>query len=175
MLNTRQFSIFGKTSQQLITDLLLWEEFLSSHPVRSIIELGTGQGGMSLYLLLWAIQKNIRFNTFDNVRRNSNFQSRLEREINLRDHFHLLDVLAYPPEVMKFANPPVLIYCDDGNKPLEMQIYSRLLRPGDFIAVHDYGIEIHQDDLQGLPILEVETIYASLNGITKFYKIVEQK
>ena len=35
------------------------------------------------------------------------------------------------------------IFCDGGNKLRELNLYARLLKSGDRIAVHDWGIEIH--------------------------------
>lgn len=34
---------------------------------------------------------------------------------------------------------PVFIYCDGGNKPVELYLYSKETRAGDLIGVHDYG------------------------------------
>ena len=42
---------------------------------------------------------------------------------------------------------PVLVYCDDGDKPKEVQLYAPILRPGDVLGVHDLGSEIQESDL----------------------------
>jgi hypothetical protein len=34
---------------------------------------------------------------------------------------------------------PVFIYCDGGEKPIELDLYSKIVRSGDLIGVHDYG------------------------------------
>jgi hypothetical protein len=34
---------------------------------------------------------------------------------------------------------PAFIYCDGGDKPKELHLYAPVARPGDVIAVHDYG------------------------------------
>ncbi len=57
------------------------------------------------------------------------------------------------------APGPVLIYCDDGDKPREVAAYAPLLRKGDLIAAHDCApagtprganAEINDDDLAAL-------------------------
>jgi cephalosporin hydroxylase len=35
---------------------------------------------------------------------------------------------------------PVFIYCDGGDKTLELNLYSECARAGDLIGVHDYGV-----------------------------------
>tara|TARA_R100001163_G_scaffold41186_1_gene31165 strand:+ start:6939 stop:7667 length:729 start_codon:yes stop_codon:yes gene_type:complete len=44
------------------------------------------------------------------------------------------------------------IFCDGGNKLRELNLYARLLKSGDRIAVHDWGVEIHPEQVQ--PILD---------------------
>lgn len=44
----------------------------------------------------------------------------------------------------------VFVLCDNGNKPAEMKTYAPLLRLGDYIAAHDYPLEITDKDLRAM-------------------------
>ena len=41
----------------------------------------------------------------------------------------------------------VLLFCDNGNKPLEVELYAPTLRTGDVIGVHDWETEVCGDDV----------------------------
>lgn len=172
--NTKVFTIFGVPSQQSFADLAAWELFLRNKHVNSIIELGTGRGGMTLYFLLWAMQQNATFSTFDITRHKNLESSRLAKKFHLLDHFKEVDVLSQYKTVLKSIIHPTLIYCDNGNKPEEVRLYSKHLAPGDFIVVHDFNIEINQGDLVGLPISEImpEPEGYEFESLTKFFVIV---
>lgn len=47
---------------------------------------------------------------------------------------------------------PCLVLCDGGDKPREVALVARLLRPGDYLMAHDFGTEIYEADLP--PTLE---------------------
>jgi predicted O-methyltransferase YrrM len=42
---------------------------------------------------------------------------------------------------IKNGPAPALIFCDGGDKPKELDCYHEVLRPGDFILIHDYSRE----------------------------------
>lgn len=54
------------------------------------------------------------------------------------------------------CNRPALVFCDNGNKPRELIEYAPILRPGDYLSVHDYGTEVMDGDLKVLKNLFVE-------------------
>ena len=63
----------------------------------------------------------------------------------LGDSFHELDSFSKgTQEFIKECiwNRSCLIYCDGGDKELELDRYSRILRPGSIIGCHDYGTEV---------------------------------
>ena len=45
------------------------------------------------------------------------------------------------------AGGKVFLLCDNGNKSCEIDAYAPLIRPGDYLAAHDYPAEIGDDDL----------------------------
>jgi len=40
-----------------------------------------------------------------------------------------------------------LIFCDNGNKGREFPLYAKVLKHGDFIMAHDWGIEISEGNI----------------------------
>jgi hypothetical protein len=55
------------------------------------------------------------------------------------------------------------IFCDNGNKPREIKEYSKFIRTGDIICVHDYPGEIGNNDLEFLKYNHLEIIYGGTN------------
>lgn len=113
------------------------------HRPRIVVELGTDEGGFAGWLADLVAPWGGDVFTFDILPK---FKLSL-----LSDFGNLFyergDVLKtrHPTVVDLIAgeNPgPVLLYCDNGNKPREVELYAPLLRPGSLLAVHDYNTEI---------------------------------
>lgn len=49
------------------------------------------------------------------------------------------------------TNGKALIFCDGLNKPKEMEKYFGVLRTGDYLMLHDYGLRLDPDDDPGNP------------------------
>jgi hypothetical protein len=78
-----------------------------------------------------------------------------------------LDVWGRPAKVhdlIKKAPRPFVLYCDDGNKQLEVETFGPSLRPGDYLAVHDVGTEFFPEQM---PAGYEEQL---LHGLTGFYR-----
>jgi len=54
-------------------------------------------------------------------------------------------------DVLAASDGPAFVFCDNGNKPREFELYSQVIRSGDLIAAHDYATEIGPADLQKRP------------------------
>lgn len=122
----------GRRMSQTWDDLRLYEKVLNAHPdLKSIIELGTEQGGLSHYLHSQTVNRDMMFHTFDIVK----------PELPVPG-WQKVDVLREAEKVVSFFHRPVLLVCDDGNKPWEMVTYAPYLFPGDLMAVHDWDTEV---------------------------------
>lgn len=139
-------------SAQHPLDLEAWNIFFKLHKINTLIELGTGSGSFSKVL-----QKKVRnFLTFDNIEPYHDIRGFKKVDI-LSDH-------KYISEKISLAERPFLLYCDNGNKPKEVKMYSPFLEVGDFLATHDFQIEISPEDIPE----EFELI---LNlGLTAFFQ-----
>ena len=126
-------TFLGRNCSQSWADFQLWERLLNAHPdLRSIVELGTGEAGFSRYLHLQGEARGISFHTFDRVR--------MDR--HLQPGFHRLDIFENPAKVMARLRSPGVLFCDNGDKIREVQVFGPLLKPGDLLAVHDWNTEI---------------------------------
>lgn len=153
--NPGQFGIdfLGVPATQTWNDLLLWERFFNTYALRGFLELGTGMGGMSLYLALQCAQRGIEFWTVDEQTW-LDFGKPVTRMLNLASRYAHAELFngsgdEFVARCIQSAQP-LMLFCDDGNKPGEVRKYGGWLRRGDFIAVHDWGVEIGPADLQAL-------------------------
>jgi hypothetical protein len=147
-------TLFGLPTLQSWDDLTGWEAWFGKHDVRTIVELGTYHGGLSCFFLLMARQMNIPFWTFDAIAYEG-LNSPAVRSLGLAEHFIQADIFGDGKEqvldILRCDDlHPLLLYCDDGNKPREFQTFVPHLRPGDFVAVHDVGDEFLERDITPL-------------------------
>jgi len=68
-------------------------------------------------------------------------------------HYHIEDILNNPSdELFNFLKlkEKKFMYCDNGDKPKEMNLFVPLLNSGDLIGVHDWNKEIKSSDISSL-------------------------
>ena len=86
-------------------------------------------------------------------------------------HADVWDKKTVEPLIADNSNKPLALLCDGGNKPKEMQTFTPLLSVGDFAIVHDWGNEVSDADLVGLPIeMILRQECESLKSLTRFFK-----
>ena len=149
----------------------LWEEVLSSVKFSRLIELGTWWGNMSLYFLLFCLNRNAEFITYDIVRRHNSLVKQL---VKFDDHHRRQEIWGHKAEIATEMMKPgrTILYCDNGDKPKEVGFFSMYLKDLDILAVHDYGTEIFAEDIpDSLEPLETEVD----DGMTKFFVKRETK
>lgn len=172
-------SFLGIGMGQRWVDLAVWEHILNSHgDLRAIIELGTGRGGFSIYLLLQTLQRGIEFWTFDR-RLRVDLEAPVAKALRLADHFVQADIFKVGQQMvigMLKASTlhPLLLFCDDGHKPKEFQIFAPYLLQGDLVGVHDWGTEFWKRNVEPMrgrlePIFFEEC--GTLGSITRFWRV----
>lgn len=116
--------------------------FKIRHDIKRIIEIGTGHGGMSVYLSMWAWSLGGTFETYDikSYQKNEDLCHLLD---SLTGTFVLGDVFEepYKSSVIKSIQAPgaVLLFCDGGDKIKEVNAFAPYLKHRDCIMAHDYG------------------------------------
>jgi len=167
--------LFGASCCQDPMALFVFEWILNNIEVDAIVELGTGRGGLSLFLMFQAQVRNLKFYTFDALYRlenGINFETK-NPPVNivkmLSPSFNQLwlqkvgqqgvpkqeqvvdkDTVDFIENILKSNR--VLMYCDNGNKPLELKTYAPLITSGSVIGVHDWHPS--QFNWIGLPEME---------------------
>lgn len=142
--------LFGIPMLQNWADMRVWERILNEHPeVHTVIELGTYRGGFAMFLLLQAMQRNMKFCTCDIE---NQFALHLP-VLPLEKYFLEGDIFGDGKEAVlellaDDALHPILLFCDDGDKRREFKEFVPYLRSGDIAAVHDWNGEIWYEDVE---------------------------
>lgn len=140
----------GIPMKQYQADLWLWEHFFIEHPIKQMIELGTGNGGLSLFFILQSKQYDFDFITFD-TKRPLALEKHIGMDLRLEYYFMQGDIFTdsnrYVIDKIQYAEYPMLLYCDNGDKPLEVATFAPYLESGDYCAVHDWGSEFLPKDV----------------------------
>jgi len=113
-----------------------------------IIEFGTLKGGFTY--VLHSTLPDVELHSFDIKHRVA--QKRIEKYMNENVHFHTCDILTRPlpidlKDLCKDSRKK-LLYCDNGNKQREIELYSGLLNKGDIIGCHDFGKEVFWENIE---------------------------
>ena len=163
-IKNSHWSFFGNFMQQTPRAVLSLNKLLNAVNFDTIIELGTHDAGLSVLLALYSLNSKIQcrsddanepvlyknkthhkkqktFYTFDNVIRDKGMTQLVENMgaiFEKRDILNDEDSISRIGEIIKNGGRTLLL-CDNGNKVLEFNIYSKFLKSGDFIMAHDYG------------------------------------
>ena len=108
----------GVKIQQTWTALFMLEKLLVSENFDTIIELGTGHGALTKFFRMFALtfSYDIKFG-------HDLLDDDLVRGV-IKNHID--------------TGGKCLIFCDNGDKVREFEIYSKFVKKGDHIMVHDY-------------------------------------
>lgn len=165
-------SFAGVEVSQMWNDLALWEEFFNRANVNSVLELGTFRGGMTMFFTLQGIARDFTVTSIDN----RNHGAPVEQLSNLGTTLLTMDILSNSTvslmrELIDSLPKPLVIFCDNGDKPREWQLYVAFLSPGDFAAVHDWGTEFHESNLNPHPTPFLQAECESIESMTRFFAI----
>jgi hypothetical protein len=131
-------SFAGVYVAQYWVEFILWESLLNERDYNAIIELGTWEGGFSLYLSSQAEHRNMFFRTYD-----------IHKPARYVPGFVQIDIYAKAEEIGEHLRrmDPVIVLCDGGNKPRELKTFSRYVTPASTLVVHDWGTEMLEKDV----------------------------
>ncbi|KKM27651.1 hypothetical protein LCGC14_1572590 [marine sediment metagenome] len=124
------------------------------YEIESFVELGILEGGLSSVLLgRTMFAKDFRYLGIENEMRLLDLRVKAAGDWFKR--FEIWEVDAFENETIESitfwirkSSNPALIYCDNGDKPRELETYSKILRHGDLIAAHDFNREYKFKDLK---------------------------
>ena len=136
---------------QTYEDLQIWETVFKTYDIKSVMELGTGYGGMSVFFALQCYQRGMDFVTYDNVQ-SLFFDSGLPALLNIGKNFRNINIVGESEhwEVLNWiekARRPLAIMVDNGDKRRDFRMVAPYTKPGDIIAVHDWEKEFFPEDV----------------------------
>jgi 23S rRNA U2552 (ribose-2'-O)-methylase RlmE/FtsJ len=126
----------------------IFTDFLKEIKPSSILEIGTGAGGFTLFLRNTLNEiglENCKIQSFD-----INPMNHIHIEINNMENIEILkDNIFSSDNNYTLINPHLiesfiknqgttLVLCDGGNKVKEFNQIAKLIKPGDYIMAHDY-------------------------------------
>ena len=133
-------SFAGVPMAQYFCDLYLWEVILNEHPdTVAVIELGSWRGGFSLYLQAQCNARGLGFRCYDVI----------QPEVHVEE-FRKLDIFRDKQAIIEHMSRfrgPIVVFCDNGNKPRELREFTRDLPEGSVVVVHDWGTETMPQDV----------------------------
>jgi len=147
---------------QYWAEFVLWEGLLNERVYDYIIELGTMEGGFSLYLAAQAQFRGVGFRTYD--------VHVPKRQI---PGFVQIDIFAGAEEIGEHMrrHDPVIAFCDGGNKPRELKTFSRYVTPESTLVVHDWGSEMLSSDIPDNVEMTHENWCLELGSASRVFKV----
>lgn len=142
------FRYGGQFMMQSPLVLPMFARFFKQEEFKNVIEIGTANGGLAVFLQEQAKLHNFNFFTYDILEPTNKSQQFLSvKNAILRDVFDPIST----KEIKKtIASGRTLILCDGGAKAKEVNTFAPMLKEGDFIMAHDYGrdIEYHEKKIK---------------------------
>lgn len=137
-------SIFTKHGKEYLPLIF---ETIRMHNPKTLIELGTHKGGLTLALN--EEFPGIPIFSFDDRNLTMPCRSLFNENVS----FFIEDLLTGENKTLvnllnSFSEDRIFLYCDNGNKPYEVVTYSKFLKVGDVIGCHDWFWEIHPEDVE---------------------------
>ena len=111
--------------------------FRTFKPVK-VLEIGTADGGLTILLRDLLNEAGLKATDLWTC----------DPSVRERPHLMQPGIMYYAVDALnstvleyyvKYAEGPVLVLCDGGNKPAEFNRYAKFLRSGDIIMAHDYA------------------------------------
>jgi len=138
-----------------------------------IIELGTEQGGLSLFLHISCLLNSCHFITYDiegSSLKYSDVFSKINIDARNKNIFENEEEIA---QIIQSKGTTVLL-CDNGNKIREFNTFSRYLKSGDFIFAHDYSKDrdFFMREMSGKLWNHCEIIYADIEESVNLHGLI---
>jgi SAM-dependent methyltransferase len=136
----------GVPAQHALATYDVIESIMQTHPhISRIIELGTADGALSMYLGLWNKRLGIPVYTIDNrpAAMNRKRMPQTFRELGVQ--FVLMNALSKQGLAAvrtMLEGAAVYLICDNGNKKAEFNTLVPHLLPGSVVSIHDWGTEV---------------------------------
>lgn len=144
--NFPDISLFTKHGEEYLPRIF---RTIEKHNPDILIEFGTFQGGLTL-----AIHEKfpeLRIFSFD---KGAHFNVDVWKKIFGKNVDIILEDLLFKlnKKFLEIVNQnldkKIFLYCDNGNKTVEINTYSKYLKVGDVIGCHDWLVEVNPEDVK---------------------------
>lgn len=151
----------GAGMSQNYVGIYFFEYYQAAHKFEYVVEFGSQKGALSTY---WAnaaaISEKFFFDTFE-INKSQDWYNRpvegaghwFDKLAEISPYINTYEWDVFADVTLNHVRENVeqfktFIFCDGGDKAAEFNTYAYLMKPGDRIAVHDWGREIYQSDIQ---------------------------
>jgi len=136
----------GIPMQQTWTAIYALNRFIQNEPdLVRIVDLGSGYGGLTLFFGMCMKNRGGKVLSMDLISPHFNPVGLVPVTFRRIDIF-TPEAIALVKKFLRNGGQN-LIFCDDGHKPDELNTYGKLLKPLDFIMVHDFRSEITEKEV----------------------------
>lgn len=154
----------GGGMSQSYAAIYFFEYYFEAHRFDYVIEFGSQKGALSTYFAnLAGITESVFFDTFElfpeqawNQRIHEGCGHWFAKLSEISPFINCYHQDVFGPEVFNHVKENMeqfektFIFCDGGNKIKEFHMYAPLLKKGDRIAVHDWGLEIGYGNIKNV-------------------------
>lgn len=152
----RHVTLFGVAINQKHMAVWLYENVWAYHDLRWIVELGTGNGALTLHWAMCAAMRGVPFASFDTqmpeIPKVASLVRALQGKIIQADVFSQSGMDQVKAGML--ANEPGLLFCDNGDKPREIETFAPMAAVGTIILAHDFPKEWDKITYPGLEVFE---------------------
>jgi len=151
---TKGFFQFGM-AQTLTAPLALNMHIHRHKNIDNIIEFGTGCGGLTILFGMAMLQRNGNVFTFDTQKPWKTWHTAIK---GFPIYYNQLNIFKYEHQIKQLIQQgkQTLVFCDNGNKPREVNTFAKHLRKNDLIIAHDWKNEINEENIQ--PLIDEKTL-----------------
>lgn len=168
MTNSVHVKPFGIPTAQTWNQLGSLFDDLNRMEITTFFELGAYMGGLSdLMIYRQSVINGFKFLGVQLDAQEINIRLRGTPYIMVGDVFSQ-EVIKRISGMIAESSGAVMVYCDNGNKPLELRTYAPILRVGDYIRAHDYPGETTQESLD---IFRKDFPYMEEMDIEKYHEL----
>lgn len=141
--------LFGCSVSKTWTEIYQVEAILNAVNYERIIELGTGSGSLTVFMAAHAAVKSKLLHSFDNKHPSDEC---LKVMGMLGASFLKCDIFIDEEFIGKLIDNDglTILYCDNGNKPKEMDVFAKYMKRGDIMLIHDYPDEVKDFDIENV-------------------------
>ena len=150
----------GTEIDQSYAALYFFEHYIDFYKFEYVVEFGSRDGGLSIFLANMAsITEQFIFHTFE-YNKELDWYNRIKggvghwfdelEKVSPYIKSFEMDVFSYQTMDIVKSNIDkykTLIFCDNGDKPREFNLYAPLIKPGDCIVTHDWNTGIFQHQI----------------------------